>query len=82
MFLETQRIQLEGDFWGHRKDLNEYYSTSSSVFEKTEAMKIEGKFTENIKTNISRERKLNPEMVAIFWPRKILLEFENDKICH
>lgn len=64
MFFETQRIQLEGDFWGHRKDLNEYYSTWSSVFEKTEAMKIEGKFAENIKTKISRERKLNPEMVA------------------
>ncbi|MHB8102778.1 MAG: DUF1699 family protein [Methanosarcina sp.] len=30
-----QRIQLlEGDLWGHRKDLNEYYSISSSVFEK------------------------------------------------
>jgi hypothetical protein len=64
MFLEMQRIQLDGDFWGHRKDLNEYYITASSVFEKIEAMKIEGKFTENIKTKISRKRKLNPEMVA------------------
>jgi len=30
-----QRIQLlEGDLWGHRKDINEYYSIPSSVFEK------------------------------------------------
>jgi hypothetical protein len=30
-----QRIQLlEGDLWGHRKDINEYYIIPSSVFEK------------------------------------------------
>jgi Protein of unknown function (DUF1699) len=40
MFPEMQRIQLDGDFWGHRKDLNEYYITASSVFEKIEAMKL------------------------------------------
>jgi hypothetical protein len=32
MFLEMQRIQLiEGDVWGHRKDINEYYSIPPSV---------------------------------------------------
>ncbi len=35
MFLVMQRIQLiEGDVWGHRKDLNEYYDIPSSVIEK------------------------------------------------
>lgn len=30
MFLEMQRIRLiEGDVWGHRKDLNEYYSITA-----------------------------------------------------
>jgi len=34
-FLEMQRIQLiEGDVWGHRKDLNDYYTIPSSVLEK------------------------------------------------
>ena len=29
MFLKMQRIQLiEGDVWGHRKDINEYYGYS------------------------------------------------------
>jgi hypothetical protein len=32
MFLEMQKIQLiEGDVWGHRKDINEYYRIPSSV---------------------------------------------------
>ncbi|RPJ65506.1 MAG: DUF1699 family protein, partial [Alphaproteobacteria bacterium] len=65
MFLEMQRIQLiEGDVWGHRKDLNEYYDVPSSVIEKIKAMKTEGKTAEDIEAKISRESKLNPEMVA------------------
>jgi ribosomal protein S19 len=65
MFLEMQRIQLiEGDVWGHRKDINEYYVIPSSVNEKIREMKSEGKSTEDIATRISRESKLNPEMVT------------------
>jgi hypothetical protein len=65
MFLEMQRVQLlEGDIWGHRKDLSEYYSIPSSVFEKIKEMKNEGKSTEDIEIKISRESKLNHEMVA------------------
>ena len=65
MFLEMQRIQLiEGDVWGHRKDINEYYTIPSSVIEKIKEMKIEGKSTEDIEAKVSRESKLNPGMVA------------------
>jgi len=65
MFLEMQRIQLiEGDVWGHRKDLNEYYDIPSSVIEKIKVMKIEGKSAEDIGAKVSRESKLNSELVA------------------
>ena len=65
MFLEMQRIELiEGDVWGHRKDLNEYYSIPSSVIEKIREMKVEGRSAEDIEVQVSRESKLDPEMVA------------------
>ncbi|MCQ1535890.1 DUF1699 family protein [Methanosarcina sp. KYL-1] len=65
MFLEMQRIQLiEGDVWGHRKDINEYYSIPSSVIEKIKELKMEGTPAERIEEKVSRESKLNPEMVA------------------
>jgi hypothetical protein len=65
MFLDMQRIQLiEGDVWGHRKDINEYYSIPTSVIEKIKQMKIEGKSSKDIEAKISRESKLNSEMVA------------------
>jgi hypothetical protein len=65
MFLNMQRIQLiEGDVWGHRKDINEYYSIPSSIIEEIKELKTEGKSSEAIEAKISRESKLNPEMVA------------------
>jgi len=65
MFLKMQKIQLmEGDVWGHRKDLNEYYTVPSSVIEKINEMKTEGKSTEDIEAKILRESKLKSEMVA------------------
>ena len=65
MFLEMQRIQLiEGDVWGHRKDINEYYRIPSSIIEEIKELKTEGKSTEAIEEKVSRESKLNPEMVA------------------
>jgi len=65
MFLQMQRVQLiEGDVWGHRKDINEYYAVPSSVIEKIKEMKIEGKTTEEIEKKVSRESKLNPEMIG------------------
>jgi hypothetical protein len=65
MFLQMQRVQLiEGDVWGHRKDINEYYTIPSSVIDKITEMKIEGKSTEEIEKRVSRESKLNPEMIS------------------
>jgi len=65
MFLEMQKIQLiEGDVWGHRKDINEYYTVPSSVIERIKEMRVEGKSNEDIEAKVSRESKINPEMVA------------------
>jgi hypothetical protein len=65
MFLEMQRIQLiEGDVWGHRKDINEYYTIPSSVTDKIKEMKSEGNSNADIEAKVSRENRINPKMVA------------------
>jgi hypothetical protein len=51
-------------YWGHRKDLYEYYDIPSSVIEKIQGMKMEGKSTEDIGEEISKKSKLNYGMVA------------------
>jgi hypothetical protein len=72
MFLEMQRIKLlEGDVWGHRKDLNEYYDVPSSVIDKIRAMRNEGKSSESIEAEVSRKTRMNPEMVAYILLKEI-----------
>ncbi|KGK97888.1 hypothetical protein LI82_09005 [Methanococcoides methylutens] len=64
MFLEMQKIKLiEGDVWGHRKDINEYYSISPAIIEKIKEMKSEGIVNDDIAAKLSREGKLNKEML-------------------
>ena len=65
MFLKMQRIQLiEGDVWGHRKDINEYYNVPTSVIDQIKELNSEGIPAERIEEKVSKESKLNPEMVA------------------
>ncbi|MDD3043385.1 MAG: DUF1699 family protein [Methanosarcinaceae archaeon] len=71
MFLDMQKVQLvEGDVWGHRKDINEYYSVPSQVIEKIKEMKVKGVPAEEISEKISRESKLNSSMVMYILSKK------------
>jgi len=64
MFLEMQKINLlEGDVWGHRKDINEYYNVSQNVLEKIQELKAERFTNEAIAEKLSRESKLNSDMI-------------------
>lgn len=73
MFLEMQKVQLlEGDVWGHRKDINEYYTVPPSVILKIRSMKAEGIPGEKIAEKVAQEGKLNPEMVSYILNRRDL----------
>jgi hypothetical protein len=72
MLLDSQRVQLiEGDVWGQRTDLNEYYEVPSyvtdSIFTLKEEIKPNGekKTTDDIVEEISRKHRLNQDFVRI-----------------
>ncbi len=72
MFLEMQKIQLiEGDVWGHRKDISEYYDVPPSVIKDIRDLKLVGTPSEKIEEKVSRESKLNPEMIAYILSRDV-----------
>ena len=76
MFLEMQKVQLlEGDVWGHRKDINEYYIFPQSLMMKIKSLKAEGIPGEQIAETVAREHKFNPKMVSYILNRK---QFESD----
>lgn len=72
MFLEMQKIQLlEGDVWGHRKDINEYYTMPPSIMTEIKNMKAEGIPNERIAEKIAKERRLNPKMISYILNRRL-----------
>ena len=43
VFLEMQGVEmLEGDVWGHRKDLDEYFTVENSTLEEIRALAASG----------------------------------------
>ena len=65
MFLEMQKIQLlEGDVWGHRKDINEYYSIPPYIIKEIRNLKAEGIPNERIAEKVAKEHRLNPKMIT------------------
>ncbi len=62
MFLKMQDIDLlEGDVWGHRKDINEYYEINPAFFEKVLSLKSEGLSDNEIISRLERESRLCQE---------------------
>ncbi len=65
MFLEMQNIQLmEGDVWGHRKDINEYYEIKASILDMISEMKKEGVSEKNIHKKMTKETRLSPDLIS------------------
>ena len=56
VFLDMQGIEmLEGDVWGHRKDLDEYFTVGDSTLEEIRALAASGASADNVADQI-RER--------------------------
>ena len=71
MFMEMQNITLvEGDVWGHRKDINEYYSVSPALLDKIKELKSDGLSDEDIVNKLEREGKLNRDMLFYILSKK------------
>jgi len=63
-FLETQGVEIiEGDVWGYRKDIDEYYVINDKIIERINDLHSEGQNVEEISSRISWESKLSPAMV-------------------
>ncbi len=64
MYLSMQGIDLlEGDVWGHRKDINEYSEVSKSVFDRIKDFRAEGLSEEDIADKMARETRLGADFI-------------------
>ncbi len=71
MFLDMQGIALlEGDVWGHRKDINEYSEVKPAVFDRMEELKSQGLSESAILDRLGRETRLSKDLLKFLLKEK------------
>lgn len=64
LFLDMENIKLlEGDVWGHRKDINEYYEIKKTVIDKLNDLRKEGLGDKEILKRMKKETRLSPDLI-------------------
>ena len=64
VFLEMQGIDLlEGDVWGHRKDLDEYFTVDDATLEEIRSMASTGANVDELATQIQKKARLGPDLI-------------------
>ncbi len=61
---------LEGDVWGHRKDINEYYEIKQEVFDNIERLKTEGLSEAEILKRMERIPGLSKDLLQFLMKGK------------
>ncbi len=71
MFLKMQEVSLlEGDVWGHRKDINEYYEIKQEVSDRIEELKTDGLSEADILKRMERETGLSKDLLQFLMKTK------------
>ncbi len=71
MFLDMQGIALlEGDVWGHRKDINEYSEIKPAVFDRMEELKKDGLSESAVLDRLVRETRLSKDLLKFLLKEK------------
>jgi hypothetical protein len=72
VFLEMQGIELlEGDVWGHRKDLDEYYTVEDATIEEIRALAATGATADDVANQIQKRSKLSLDLIKYIAKTKI-----------
>jgi hypothetical protein len=66
VFLEMQGVKfIEGDVWGHRKDLDEYFTVTDETLNAIKSMTKAGSPPEDIAKKVQQTTKLGTELKSI-----------------
>lgn len=72
LFLEMQGIELlKGDVWGHRKDLDEYYTVEDATIEEIRTLAASGATADDVANQIQRKSRLSPDLIKYIAKSKV-----------
>lgn len=64
VFLEMQGIKLlQGDVWGHRKDLDEYFTIEDTTIEEIRSLSASGASLDDVADKVQQKAKLSPDLI-------------------
>ncbi len=71
MFLDMKGIALlEGDVWGHRKDINEYSEVSQTIYDSIDQYKVNGLSDDEVIAKMERELHMGPDLLKFLLKNK------------
>ena len=72
VFLEMQGIDLlEGDVWGHRKDLDEYFTVDDATMEEIRSLTASGTAADDVASQIQKKARIGPDLIKYIAKTKI-----------
>jgi hypothetical protein len=72
VFLDMQGIELlEGDVWGHRKDLDEYFTVEDATMEEIRSLAASGANMDDVAGQMQKKARLGSDLVKYIAKAKI-----------
>jgi hypothetical protein len=72
VFLDMQGIEmLQGDVWGHRKDLDEYFTVEDATLAEIRSLAANGATMDDVTDQIQKKARISPELIKYIAKAKI-----------
>ena len=72
VFLDMQGIELlQGDVWGHRKDLDEYFTVEDATIEEIRSLADSGTTLDAVADQVQKKTRIGPELIKYVAKNKI-----------
>ncbi len=64
VFLDMQDVKmLEGDVWGHRKDIDEYFTVEDATVDEIRTLAASGANLDEVADQLQEKAKIGPELI-------------------
>jgi len=63
---------LKGDVWGHRKDIDEYYTVGDKIVRRISALIAEGNTIDETVKRLQRETKLSEDLIRYILKEQVI----------
>ena len=64
VFLEMQGVKLlQGDVWGHRKDLDEYLTIEDATVEEIRSLADSGTTLDDVANQVQKKARIGPDLI-------------------